>query len=167
MGNGTYDSGNGILVPFSVVSPTTITMTVQPGNIVLFYSTDITIFQMVGQPVSLLDISNCPTLTAVICNQGYLTGAFDISTNPNINEIQFLDTLITELTGVISTSLQVILLGGAAFTQETADQLANYLLTNGLLNGFLDVSNQTTGAIDITGFVYTGLINDYGWSIYN
>ena len=167
LGNGNYDSGNGILVPFSLDSPTVITMTVQPGNTVLFYSTDIVIFQTVGQPVSLLDISNCPTLTTVICNQGYLVGAFDISTNQNINEIQFLDTLITEITGVISTSLRTILLGGAAFTQATADELANYILTNGLLNGFLDLSNQSTGAIDITGFLYTTLIDDYGWSIYN
>jgi hypothetical protein len=148
-----------------------ITMTVQPGATVLFYSTDISVFQMVDQPVSLLDVSNCPTLAVLVCNQSnpgqsYLTGSFNISTNPNLFEIQFLNTLITELTGVTSaTGLRTVVLSGAAFTQTTADILTNDLLTNGTLNGNLTIVSQSGGTIDITGFLYTTLINTYNWTI--
>jgi hypothetical protein len=170
-GNGSYDSGNGILVPFIAQMPMTISMTVQPGNTVLFYSTNISIFNMVDQPVSLLDVSNCPTLAILRCNQtnpgqSYLTGAFDISANQNLVEVQFLNTLISSLTGVTSCpTLGTIVFTGAAFTQTTADELVNDLLTNGTPNGNLAIVNQSGGTIDINGFLYTTLINTYNWTI--
>ena len=170
-GSGSYDSGNGTLVPFSAGMPMNITMTVEIGDTVLFYSSDISVFQMVDQPVSLLDITNCPTLAVLGCNQSipgrsYLTGPFDISTNPNLFEIQFVNTLITELTGVTSCpGLRTIGLAGAAFTQATSDELVNDLLTNGTSNGYLSIVSQTDGTIDITGFLYTALINTYNWTI--
>lgn len=170
-GSGTYDAGDGILVPFSAGMPMNLTMTVPVGATVLFYSTNISVFQMVDHPVSYLDISNCPTLVILNCNQSnpgqsFLTGPFDISANPNLTEVQFLNTLITDLTGVTSCPvLSNIILAGAAFTQTTSDELANALITNGASNGNLDIINQSGGTIDITGFLYTTLINTYNWTI--
>jgi hypothetical protein len=170
-GSGTYDVGDGILIPFSAEMPMNITMTVPVGATVLFYSTDISIFQMVDRPVSVLDISNCPTLIILTCNQSnpgqsYLTGTFDISANPALIEVQFLNTLISNLTGVTSCpGLANLVVTGAAFTQTTADGLVNDLLTNGTPNGNLAIVNQSGGTIDITGFLYTALINTYNWTI--
>ena len=169
-GSGTYDSGNGQLVPFSSgLDPSIlIIMTVQPGNIVLFYSTDISFFETTEQPVSLLDLSNSPTLTRLSCTYASLTGPFDISHNPLLTYVQFDGTLITQLTGVTSaTGLENVLFDYSAFTQTTADELVNDLLTNGTPNGALILSNQVGGPIDNSGFLFTALIGTLGWVVFN
>jgi hypothetical protein len=172
-GSGTYDLGNGVLIPFSTPSTVIpITGIVPVGATVKIYSNDIQQFSTNNEPVSSLDVSNCPTLTSLQCNQSspgqsYLTGAFDISGNPNLTQVNFENTLISSLSGVTSCpNLVFIVLTGAAFTQETADQLVNDLLTNqNSSGGGLTISSQSTGTIDITGFIYIILTNTYNWTI--
>ena len=173
-GTGTYDLGDGILLPFSAPTlPLTITGIVPVGGIVLIYGDNIEWFKTNDQPVSSLDVSNCPRLTILNCNQtnpgqSFLTGKFDISVNPNLIAVEFLNTLISSLTGAASCpQMGNIILSGAAFTQTTSDELVNDIITSGATFGYLDISNQSGGTIDITGFLYTTLINTYGWSINN
>lgn len=170
-GSGTYDLGDGILIPWSASLPVPITGIVSVGATVRIYSIDIQQFITTDQPVSLLDVSNCPTLVELECNQSnpgqsYLTGAFDLSANPNLTFVNFMNTLISSLTGVTACPLLIsINLDGADFTQTHADELANALLTNGLSYGYLNIVNQSTGTIDITGFLYIILIDSFAWNI--
>ena len=171
-GTGTCDLGDGVLIPFSASTiPVNISGVVPVGGTVKIYSDNLEVFSINNHPVSYLDISNCPTLKELICSQSnsgqsYLTGAFDISGNPNLTTIEFLNTLISSLTGVTSCpQLGNIQLPGAAFTQETADQLVNDLIANEKYYGDLTISFQSTGSIDITGFLYVILSNTYNWTI--
>jgi len=172
VGTGTYDLGNGVLIPFSSSTiPVNISGVVPVGGTVKIYSDNLEVFSTNNQPVSYLDISNCPTLKELQCSQSnpgqsYLTGAFDISGNPNLTSIEFLNTPISSLTGVTSClQLGNIQLPGAAFTQTTADQLVDDLLINEKYNGDLTISFQSTGTIDITGLNYLILTNTYNWTI--
>jgi len=171
LGSGTYDLGDGILLPFSASLPVPITGIVPVGATVQIYSNDIQAFIATDQPVSYLDVSNCPTLTELQCDQSnpgqsYLTGTFDISANPNLIKIQFLNTLISSLTGAASCHQLVnIILTGAAFTQTTSDELVNDIITSGVTFGSLEIISQSGGTIDISGFLYTTLINTYNWTI--
>jgi len=58
-----------------------------------------------------------------------------------------------------------IILTGAAFTQSTSDELVNDIITSGATLGYLDITAQSGATIDITGFLYTTLINTYNWTI--
>jgi hypothetical protein len=165
-GSGTYDLGDGILIPWSASLPISITGIVPVGATVRIYSDDIQQFIITDQPVSYLNVSNCPSLKELTCNQSNLTGAFDISGNPNLTRLEFLNTPISSLTGVTSCpQLLGIFLQGAAFTQTTADQLVNDLITNENYLGTLDITAQSTGSITITGFSYIILTNTYKWTI--
>lgn len=171
-GSGTYDLGDGILIPWSASLAVPITGIIPAGATVQIYSNDILEIVITDQPVSYLSVSNCPTLTELTCSQSnpgqsYLTGAFNISGNPNLSTLNFSNTLISSLTGVTSCiSILNISLPGAAFTQTTADELANDLITNGNINGgTLNITAQSTETIDIAGFLYTTLINAYNWTI--
>jgi hypothetical protein len=171
-GTGTYDLGNGVLIPFSSSTiPVNISGVVPVGGTVKIYSDNLEVFSINNQPVSSLDVSNCPTLKELVCSQttlgqSYITGAFDISANPNLTTIEFLNTPISSLTGVTSCpQLKNIGLSGAAFTQTTADQLVNDLLINEKYNGDLAITSQSTGTIDITDFNYFILENTYNWTI--
>jgi hypothetical protein len=170
-GSGTYDLGNGILHTFSApLGLITITGLVPVGATVLIYGSNIQTFETVDQPVSYLNVSNCPTLRILRCNQtsffqSYLTGPFDISTNPNLIEVQFLRTLISGLpNAILCPGLKYIDVFGDAFDQTAADQLVNDLVTIGGTNGYLRIRNQAEDNIDITGFIYTALTN-LNWTI--
>jgi hypothetical protein len=174
LGSGTYDLGDGVLIPFSaLVLPVTITGVVPVGGTVRIYSNDLEGFKTTDQPVSYLDVSNCPTLTSLLCNQtnpgqSYLSGVFDISANPNLLGVQFTNTLISNLTGsAFCPQMGLIDLTGANFSQLTADELVNDIFNSTATFGALLLTNQVGGTIDITGFLYTNLINTYGWDIYN
>jgi len=149
----------------------TVTGIVPVGGTVLIYGNSIEWFKTTDQPVSYLDVSKCPTLTVLNCNQNspgqsYLTGAFDISANQNLVEVQFLNTLISSLSGITSCpGLLTINVSGDAFTQTVSDELVNDLFTNGASGGNLNITSQSTGTIDITGLLYTTLINAYNWNI--
>ena len=171
-GTGTYDLGDGVLIPFSaLMMPVNISGVVPVGGTVKIYTDNLEVFSTNNQRVSYLDVSNCPTLTELQCNQtspgqSYLTGAFDISANPSLTSIEFVNTLISSLTGVTSCpQLGNIQLSGAAFTQTTADQLVTDLLTNEKIGGNLTITSQSSETIDISGILYIILTNTYNWTI--
>uniref|UniRef100_A0A6C0CFG7 Uncharacterized protein n=1 Tax=viral metagenome TaxID=1070528 RepID=A0A6C0CFG7_9ZZZZ len=171
-GNGTYDLGDGVLHPFfGSDGYATIHGIVPVGATVLIYGSIINLFGTSDQPVSFLDVTNCSTLQILNCNQfspgqSYLTGSFDLSSNPLLTQVQFLNTLISELTGVTSCpGLINVIVSGDAFTQTTSDELVNFLITNGASNGYLSIVNQSDGTIDITGFLYNTLIDTFNWNI--
>lgn len=173
-GTGSYDLGDGVLLPFSaLVLPVTITGIVPVGGTVLIYGNAIENFTTADQPVSYLDVSNCPTLKELLCyhtssGQSYLTGAVDLSGNPNLIVVDFTYTLISSLTGVATCPLLVnIQIAGADFSQTTVDELVNDIITNGATSGDLFINSQLGGPININGFLYTLLINTYSWLITN
>lgn len=169
-GSGTYDLGNGILIPWSGSLAVPISGIVPVGGTVLIYSNDIQIFNIIDQPVSYLDLSNCPTLKELICSQtfsgqSYLTGAVDLSGNPNLIVVDFSNTLISSLSGVTSCpQLVSIFLDGADFTQETADQLATDINTNESTFGELFIRNQVGGTININNTIYN-ILRGKNWTI--
>jgi hypothetical protein len=112
-GTGSYDLGDGVLLPFSaLVLPVTITGIVPVGGTVLIYGNAIETFKTTDQPVSYLDLSNCPTLKELECSQtisgqSYLTGTVNLSGKLNLISVDFTNTLISSLTGVEKCALLV------------------------------------------------------------
>lgn len=102
-----------------------------------------------GNSISTIDLSACVLLETCILSSNSLTGAFDISTNYNLQRLTLYNNIgITAVTGIASSASSLAQVECALCGLDTSavNDILVDLDSNGLFSGLLDLIGQSTPA---------------------
>jgi len=132
-------------------------------------TSDLTYLNIYGNSlITSFNTTNASTLQTIICRDNNSLGYFNVTGNPNLT---YLDLYNTNIYGVnyfnYCPKINYINLNNNQIDQTSANDIAQRLVSNGVHNGTLIISNQygDNGTVNINTTYFNTLRNSLGWTI--